>query len=120
MRGAVSIGYGEPKRARCRKRRIQPRGYLRTNSSLPYSEAGCAIYDAVGSGDRTVTARALALLSTLHSADIILPTTDGREIRLRRITTPNPEQQLLLDQLGIILPERLSFDSECSVDSATA
>jgi transposase len=65
-------------------------------------------------------ARALALLSTLHSADIILPTTDGREIRLRRITTPNSEQQLLLDQLGITLPERLSFDSECSVDSATA
>jgi transposase len=65
-------------------------------------------------------ARALALLSSLHSADIILPTTDGREIRLRRITTPNSEQQLLLDQLGITLPERLSFDSECSVDSATA
>jgi transposase len=65
-------------------------------------------------------ARALALLSTLHSADIILPTTDGREIRLRRITTPSPEQQLLLDQLGITLPDRLSFDSECSVDSATA
>jgi len=65
-------------------------------------------------------ARALVLLSTLHSADIILPTTDGREIRLRRITTPNPQQQLLLDQLGITLPERLSFDSECSVDSATA
>src|SRR3989442_5273598 len=65
-------------------------------------------------------ARALALLSTLHSADIILPTTDGRQIRLRRITTPNPDQQLLLDQLGITLPERLSFDSECSADSATA
>jgi transposase len=65
-------------------------------------------------------ARALALLTTLPSADIILPTTDGREIRLRRITTPNPDQQLLLDQLGIILPERLSFDSECSADSATA
>jgi transposase len=64
-------------------------------------------------------ARALALLSTLHSADIILPTTDGREIRLRRITTPSPEQQSLLDKLGITLPERLSFDSECSVDSAT-
>jgi len=65
-------------------------------------------------------ARALALLSTLHSADIVLPTTDGREIRLRRITTPDPEQQHLLDMLGITLPERLSFDSECSVDSATA
>src|SRR5437588_2423216 len=33
--------------------------------------------------------RALALLSMLQSADIILPTTDGREIRLRRITEPN-------------------------------
>jgi transposase len=30
--------------------------------------------------------RALSLLSTLQSADIVLPTTDGREIRLRRIT----------------------------------
>jgi hypothetical protein len=28
----------------------------------------------------------LALLSKLHSGDIVLPTTDGREIRLRRVT----------------------------------
>jgi hypothetical protein len=41
-----------------------------------------------------------------------LPTIDGREIRLRRITTPSAEQQLLLDRLGITLPERFSFDSE--------
>ena len=59
-------------------------------------------------------ARALALLATLQSADIVLPTTGGREIRLRRITQPNSEQKLLLDQLGITLPERLSFDSECT------
>jgi len=65
-------------------------------------------------------ARALALLSTLHSADIVLPTTDNREIRLRRITTPDPQQQLLLHQLGITLPERLSFDAECSGDFLTA
>lgn len=65
-------------------------------------------------------AKALHLLSMLQSADIILPTTDGREIRLRRITTPTREQQLLLDQLGIHLPERLSFDQECSADSAVA
>ena len=65
-------------------------------------------------------AHALALLATLQSADIVLPTTGGREIRLRRITQPNSEQKLLLDQLGITLPERLSFDSECSADSATA
>ena len=65
-------------------------------------------------------AKALALLSTLHSADIVLPTTDGREIRLRRITTPTPEQQSLLNQLGIAIPDRFSFDRECSADSALA
>jgi len=64
--------------------------------------------------------KALHLLSTLQSADIILPTTDGREIRLRRITTPSHEQQRLLDQLGIHLPERLSLDQERSADSAVA
>ena len=64
--------------------------------------------------------KALALLSTLVSADIVLPTTDGRDIRLRRVTTPNAEQRQLLDQLGITVPERLSLDYECSVDSATA
>jgi transposase len=64
-------------------------------------------------------ARALSLLASLQSADIVLPTTDGREIRLRRITQPSAEQKLLLDHLGIALPERLSFDSECSADSAT-
>jgi hypothetical protein len=55
--------------------------------------------------------RALALLSSLQSADIVLPTTDGREIRLRRITQPTAGQKRLLDQLGITLPDRLSFDT---------
>jgi transposase len=62
--------------------------------------------------------KAIALLSTLQSADIVLPTTDGREIRLRRITEPTAEQKLLLRQLGISLPEHLKFNRECSVDSA--
>src|ERR1700722_259160 len=64
--------------------------------------------------------RAIALLSTLQSADIVLPTTDGREIRLRRITEPTAEQKLLLQQLGISLPEHLQFNRECSADSAIA
>jgi transposase len=64
--------------------------------------------------------RAIALLSTLQSADIVLPTTDGREIRLRRITEPTSEQKLLLRQLGISLPEHLQHHCECSVDSAIA
>jgi transposase len=52
--------------------------------------------------------RALALLSTLQSADIVLPTTDGREIRLRRVTEPTAEQKALLHQLGIVLPNALA------------
>jgi transposase len=64
--------------------------------------------------------RAIALLSTLQSADIVLPTTDGREIRLRRITEPTAEQKSLLRQLGLTLPEHLQFNRECSVDSAIA
>jgi hypothetical protein len=64
--------------------------------------------------------RVIALLSTLQSADIVLPTTDGREIRLRRITEPTAEQKSLLHQLDIQLPENLQFHRECSADSAIA
>jgi hypothetical protein len=64
--------------------------------------------------------KALALQSTLQSADIVLPTTDGREIRLRRITEPTAEQKSMLRQLGLSLPERLKSLSKCSADSAIA
>jgi transposase len=64
--------------------------------------------------------KALALLSTLQSADIVLPTTDGREIRLRRITEPTAEQKSLLHQLHLSLPDRLKSLSKCSADLATA
>lgn len=64
--------------------------------------------------------KALALLSTLQSADIVLPTTDGREIRLRRVTEPDAEQKSLLRQLGVTLPDRFELNRKCSVDSAIA
>jgi transposase len=64
--------------------------------------------------------KALALLSSLQSADIVLPTTDGREIRLRRVTEPTTEQKSLLYQLGLTLPERLNSYLKCSADSAIA
>ncbi|HET8549186.1 MAG TPA: hypothetical protein VFL57_14330 [Bryobacteraceae bacterium] len=64
--------------------------------------------------------KALVLLSTLQSADIVLPTTDGREIRLRCITEPTAEQKALLQQLGLSLPEHFEISRKCSVDSATA
>jgi hypothetical protein len=63
---------------------------------------------------------ALALLSTLQSADIVLPTTDGYEIRLRRITEPTPAQQQLLDRLGISLPRHFQSNEKCSADSRIA
>ena len=65
-------------------------------------------------------AQALAQLATIHSADIVLPTTDGREIRLRRTPTLTAEQQKLLTALGMSLPDHLNLNLECSVDSATA
>ena len=71
-------------------------------------------------GTDLTPARALALLATLQSADIILPTTDGREIRLRRVTQPTPEQQLLLDQLDITIPTHLEGNAECSGDFAAS
>jgi hypothetical protein len=64
--------------------------------------------------------RVIALLSTLQSADIVLPTTDGREIRLRRITEPTAKQKSLLRQLCISFPEHLQFNRKCSADSAIA
>ena len=71
-------------------------------------------------GTDLTPARALALLATLQSVDIILPTTDGREIRLRRVTQPTPEQQRLLDQLDITIPTHLEWNAECSADFVTA
>jgi len=65
----------------------------------------------IGKRSPASSAKALAMLSSLNSADIILPTTDGREIRLRRVTTPTAEQRTLLDQLGMSIPDRLSMDA---------
>jgi hypothetical protein len=56
----------------------------------------------------------------VHSADIVLPCTDGREIRLRRITEPTTEQESLLQQIGLRLPQRFELNRKCSVDFATA
>lgn len=64
--------------------------------------------------------QALSVLSRVHSADIVLPTVDGREIRLRRITEPEDEQRTLLQALHIHLPVRLDPMPKCSVDSVTA
>jgi len=59
----------------------------------------------MGDSPRTI----LTELSRIHSADIVLPLADGskRELRLRCVVRPDREQQLLLQRLGLTLPERL-------------
>ena len=64
--------------------------------------------------------KALSLLSTLQSADMVLPTTDGHEIRLRRVTEPTAEQNHCFSNSELSLPDQLECNRECSVDSATA
>lgn len=74
------------------------------------------------SGSEYSTAQALKRLSELYSVDIVLPTVEGREIWLRRITKREEDQERLLNQLRLELPERLEPIQilKCSADSAIA
>jgi len=67
-------------------------------------------------------AKVLKRLSELYSVDIVLPTVEGREIWLRRITKLDHEQQKILHQLRLRLPERLEplQIQKCSENSALA
>ena len=46
-------------------------------------------------------------LRRLQSTDVVLPTTDGRELRLRCVVRPDKAQTALLDRLGLSVPKRL-------------
>ena len=46
-------------------------------------------------------------LRRIQSTDVVLPTEDGRELRLRCVVRPDAAQAALLDRLGLELPERL-------------
>ena len=49
---------------------------------------------------------ALEKFAAVQMLDVLLPTTDGREIVLTRYTQPEKDLQLLLQQLKITLPEQ--------------
>jgi hypothetical protein len=49
---------------------------------------------------------ALEKLAPMQMVDVRLPTTDGRVLILPRYTQPDPDQQLLLSQLKLTLPEQ--------------
>jgi len=45
----------------------------------------------------------------IQSTDVILPTTDGRTVRLRCVVRPDKAQTILLHHLGLELPQRLKI-----------
>ncbi|HSD59676.1 MAG TPA: IS1634 family transposase, partial [Burkholderiales bacterium] len=59
----------------------------------------------LGDSPRTL----LTELSRISAADVVLPLADGsaRELRLRCVVRPDRAQALLIDRLGLKLPERL-------------
>ncbi|MGH8542850.1 MAG: IS1634 family transposase, partial [Gammaproteobacteria bacterium] len=61
----------------------------------------------LGQSPRTI----LEELGRIQSTDVVLPTTDGREVRLRCVVRPDQAQARLLDRLGLALPERLRIRS---------
>jgi transposase len=73
-------------------------------------------------GSEYSPANVLKRLAELYSVDIVLPTVEGREIWLRRITKLDDQQQQILYQLQLPLPERLEPIQilKCSENSAIA
>ena len=57
----------------------------------------------LGNSPRTV----LTELKRIQSADVVLPTAEGRELRIRCVVQPDKAQAMLLTRLGIELPRRL-------------
>lgn len=57
----------------------------------------------LGNSPRTV----LEELGRIQSGDVVLPTTQGEEIRLRCVVRPDHQQKAILDRLGIALPQRM-------------
>ena len=51
--------------------------------------------------------RVLDELSQLRAVDVVLPTTDGHELRTRCVTQPSDHQKILLQRLHLELPGRL-------------
>lgn len=51
--------------------------------------------------------RVLSELSEIRLVDVVMPTRAGIDIRKRCISRPSDHQQILLDKLGLSLPEKI-------------
>ena len=65
----------------------------------------------LGHSPRTI----LEELRRIQSTDVVLPTADGRDLRLRCVVRPDSAQARLLDRLGLELPERLRIRSSVAL-----
>jgi transposase len=54
----------------------------------------------------TTPREVLEKFKTMQMVDVVMPTTDGRQLTLKRYTQPEPEHRMLLDQLRLTLPEQ--------------
>ena len=76
----------------------------------------------LGRGARTV----IEEFARIKAADVVLPTTAGRDVMLTCVTRPDKAQAAIIERLGLELPERLGrprwvrvpaeADPECSLD----
>ena len=56
----------------------------------------------------------------IQSTDVVLPTQDGRQVRLRCVVRPDPAQAILLQHLGLQLPQRLRLPRSLETPAADA
>lgn len=82
--------------------RLCPLGHPEASAEAPARDRSAAVDQRSQQCTTLVGDEGLALLSRLQSIDIVLPTTDGHESRLRRITESG--QKSLLH--GSALPSR--------------
>ena len=57
------------------------------------------------------TRKVLEEFKTLKSMDVILPTTQGDELKIRKVSQPNPALKILLQHLRLKCPRRLTLAS---------
>ncbi len=62
----------------------------------------------------------LEKFAAIQMVDVHVPTTDGREVRLRRYTHPEPDVRLLLEQLKLTLPAQPPPEIRTAVAQRTA
>jgi hypothetical protein len=64
----------------------------------------------LGHAPRTI----LTGFSRIHAADIVLPLADAtrRELRIRSVVRPDTAQAILIERLGLALPQRLKAPTQ--------